>query len=158
MTDASFLLEYPIYREFDAEDIDTLSKICQDKKYAAKETIFMEGDPGDAMYIIKNGVVKIFKETKNRRKFIALTSAGEFFGEMALIDGSPRSATVIADADTDLLMISTVNFKKLKTEYAKTGFKLVDVLLKYMSYRIRRTTKKAASLLKGRKKKKTKSK
>jgi len=156
--DLYFLIEYPIYRDFEAEDIEVLSGLCEDKSYSDKETIVKEGDPGDAMFIIKKGSVKIYKETKNRRKLIALISEGEFFGEMTLIDSSPRSATVVANGPAELVRFSTRAFNEIKTNYSKTGFKVVGVLLKFMSHRIRRTTKKAASLLKGRRKKKKASK
>ena len=154
MADLYFLPEFPIYRDFDADDIETLAKICEEKKYNNGQAVFKENEAGDGMYIIKKGVVKIFKENKTRRKFIASLTEGEFFGELALIDGSPRSATVQASGSVELVKLSTEGFEKLKNEYAKTGLKVTGVLLKFLSYRIRRTTKKAATLMKGRKKKK----
>lgn len=152
MTDVSFLLSYPIYRDFEKQDIDVLSRICEEEKYKDKAIIFKSGAPGDAMFMIKSGTVKIWIETDNRRKMIALLSDGEFFGEMALIDNSPRSATVTAEGDTELVKLSTEGFSRLKTEFSATGFKVVGVLLKFMVHRIRRTTKKAAETIKGRKK------
>lgn len=155
MADVYFLIEYPIYREFETEDIDILSNICEEVKIKKGEIIFKEGSPGDALFIIKKGVVKVFKETRTRKKLITILSEGEFFGEMALIDGSPRSATIVADEDSEFIKLSLENFNKLKNEYPKTALKVFGALLKFMSYRIRRTTKKAAQLLKGRKIKKT---
>ncbi len=152
MVDVAFLLEYPIYRDFMPEDIEVLSDICEEIKYKNNENVFAEGEPGDSMFIIKKGTVKIYKETLKRKKQIALLSDGEFFGEMALIENAPRSATAIAGGETILIKLSLNNFKLLKTNYPSTGFKIVDVLLKFMSQRIRRTTKKAAKLIKGRKK------
>lgn len=154
MTDLYFLADYPIYRDFDADDIETLAKICEEKKYSNGQAVFREGDAGDGLYIIRKGSVKILKENKVRKKFIATLAEGEFFGEMALIDGSPRSATVEASGEVELVKLTNDGFEKLKTDYARTGFKFVGVLLKFMSYRIRRTTKKAATLMKGRKKRK----
>ncbi len=153
MADVYFLMEYPIYRDFDAEDIEVLSAICGEKQYRDGAEVFSAGSPGDAMYIIKKGTVKVFIETPTRKKQVALLSEGEFFGELALIDGSPRSATVTAGGETSLIALSNEAYRKLKTQHAATGFKVTDVLLKYLSQRIRRTTKKAASLIKGRKKK-----
>ncbi len=152
MVDVAFLLEYPIYREFIPEDIEVLSSICEELKYKDNEKIFSEGDSGDSMFIIKKGTVKIYKETLKRKKLIALLSDGEFFGEMALIENAPRSATAITGGETTLIKLSIDAFKSLKASHPATGFKVVDVLLKFMSQRIRRTTKKAAKLIKGRKK------
>jgi CRP-like cAMP-binding protein len=158
MTDVSFLLTYPIYRDFEPQDVDVLSQICEEKKYKDKEVIFQAGAPGDGMYIIKSGTVKIWVETDKRKKMVALLSDGEFFGEMAMIDNSPRSATVTAEGDTEAVKLSLDGFNRLKAEYSSTGFKVVGVLLKFMAHRIRRTTKKAAELIKGRKKKTKKKK
>lgn len=152
VADASFLLTYPIYRDFEPGDIDVLSGICSEEKHRDKEVIFSAGAPGDAMYMIKSGTVKIWVETQQRKKMVALLSDGEFFGEMALIDNAPRSATVTAEGDTELIKLSIDGFNRLKTEFSSTGFKVVGVLLKFMAHRIRRTTKKAAELIKGRKK------
>ncbi len=154
MADMYFLADYPIYRDFDAEDIEILGKICEEKKYANGQAVFKENETGDGLYIIRKGVVKILKENKTRKKLIATLAEGEFFGEMSLIDGSPRSASVEASGEVELVKLTKDGFEKLKTEYSRTGFKFVGVLLKFMSYRIRRTTKKAAKLMKGRKKKK----
>ena len=156
MTDVSFLSTYPIYRDFEPQDIDVLSQICEEEKHGDKDVIFKAGGPGSAMYIIKSGTVKIWIETEKRRKLIALLSDGEFFGEMSLIDNSPRSATVTAEGDTELVKLSLEGFARLKSEFSSTGFKVVGVLLKFMAARIRRTTKKAAELIKGRKKSKRK--
>lgn len=154
MSDVYFLLEYPIYRELAPEDIDVLSRIFEELKFKKGDVIFKEGMPGDALYILKKGMIKVYKETKKRKKLITILSAGEFFGEMALIDGSPRSATVIAGEESDVVKLTNENFNKLKNEYPNTALKIFGALLKFLSFRIRRTTKKAASLLKGRKKKK----
>ncbi len=107
MTDVYFLMEYPIYREFEPEDIDILSQIFEELKFKKGETIFKEGTKGDALFIIKTGVIKVYKETRTRKKLITILSAGEFFGEMALIDGSPRSATVIAGEDSEIVKLSS---------------------------------------------------
>ena len=152
MTDVSFLMTYPIYRDFEPQDIYVLSQICEEEKHKDKEVIFKAGAPGNAMYMIKSGTVKIWIETEKRRKLIALLSDGEFFGEMSLIDNAPRSATVTAEGETALVKLSIEGFNRLKTEFSSTGFKVVGVLLKFMAHRIRRTTKKAAQLIKGRKK------
>jgi CRP-like cAMP-binding protein len=156
MTDVSFLLTYPIYRDFEPQDIDVLSQICEEEKHKDKAVIFKAGAPGNAMYIIRSGTVKIWIETEKRRKMITLLSDGEFFGEMSLIDNAPRSATVTAEGETALVKLSIDGFNRLKTEFSSTGFKVVGVLLKFMAHRIRRTTKKAAELIKGRKKSKKK--
>jgi hypothetical protein len=74
---------------------------------AAGQVIFRENDPGDKMYIILEGVVEILKEAQGgSSKVLTSVGKGEFFGEMALIDDRPRSATAIASVPCKLLVMS----------------------------------------------------
>ncbi|MFP4466348.1 MAG: Crp/Fnr family transcriptional regulator [Candidatus Goldiibacteriota bacterium] len=158
MADLYFLAGYPIYRDFDADDIEVLASVCEEIELKKGEAVFREGEAGDSMYIVKEGNVNIVKETAAGRKKIAVISEGEFFGEMALIENSLRSASVFAGDKTVLIKLSTQDFRRLKDDFAKTGFKVADVLLKFMSQRIRRTTNTAAKLQKRRKTSKKKKK
>src|SRR5688572_7974896 len=96
MPDLYFLIEFPIFRDFGGEDVDALSGICEEVAYAQGAGVVREGEPADAMYIVKSGVLEVGRMLQGQFKSINLLSAGEFFGEMALIDGSPRSADVAA--------------------------------------------------------------
>lgn len=146
MADVYFLLEYPIYRDLEAADIDILSSICVAQKYAPGMQVFKEGDWADGLFIIKKGNVNIIKESNGIKTQVAMLSEGEFFGEMALIDGAPRSATVEAGAEgAELIRLTNEGFNKLKSDYSKTGFKVMAAIMKFMSYRIRRTTATAAA-------------
>lgn len=70
------------------------------------ETLFHEGDEGEEMYLIKSGKIRIVKEMgKGEKKTLAVLEAGSFFGEMAVLDKRPRSASAIADTDTDLIIV-----------------------------------------------------
>lgn len=77
--------------------------------FAAAETIFRQGDPGDLMYIITAGEVEILIDGVA----VATRSAGHLIGEMAFLDGHPRSATVVARTDCALAPISQRNFQFL---------------------------------------------
>jgi CRP/FNR family cyclic AMP-dependent transcriptional regulator len=69
------------------------------RTYGKGETIFEEGSPGQEMYIIASGAVKVTTTKAGRETLLARMKAGEFFGEMALVDAAPRSGTAIADED-----------------------------------------------------------
>jgi len=73
---------------------------------------------------------------------IAQINPGEFFGEMAVIDCSPRSATAKAAFDTELMEMSAENFALLKKEYPSVAIKIMDLLLRLLSARLRTTTLK----------------
>lgn len=79
-------------------------------RYAAKEFIFREGDVGDAMFIVQEGEVEIIKKVHDREVRLALLEAGDFFGEMALLEELPRTAAARAVTDCVLLRIDATTF------------------------------------------------
>ena len=104
------------------------------RAYDPRQTIFREGEPGDAMYVVQDGQVDICKAGGGGP--IALTSLGpgEFFGEMALVDHSPRSATAIAgDGGARVLAIDSAHFVYLVSQ--QPAFALV--VLQVMASRLR---------------------
>jgi CRP/FNR family cyclic AMP-dependent transcriptional regulator len=145
MPDLYFLIEFPIFREIDGDDIDALAALCEETAFNAGTPVVKEGDPADGMYILKSGVLEVCRNVGGVVKSINLLSAGEFFGEMALIDGSPRSADVICKEDAVLIRLSSDAFRKLKKENPATALKIADVLLKTLSFRVRRSTTRALS-------------
>ncbi|HEC79855.1 MAG TPA: cyclic nucleotide-binding domain-containing protein, partial [Firmicutes bacterium] len=70
------------------------------KVYKNGEVICKEGDKGDSMYIIYEGAVKITKRAHDKETTLAVLKEGDFFGEMAIIDREPRSASAIAEGET----------------------------------------------------------
>jgi CRP-like cAMP-binding protein len=104
--------------------------------YVAGEIIFAQGQPGDVMYVVKEGEVEI----RLGKKVVDTIGPEGFFGEMALIDDAPRSASAVAKTNCKL---SAVNQKRFLFMVQQTPFFAVR-LLKAMSARIRRHNEKAA--------------
>jgi len=75
--------------------------------------VVKQGQPGDAMYLIVEGELRVRLMINGKETILAQLGTGEFFGEMALFDHGPRSADVVANKDTTLLKISAVSFEKL---------------------------------------------
>ncbi len=71
----------------------------------AGETLFREGEEGNEMYLIKSGKVRIVKGMEDMEKLLAVLGDGAFFGEMAVLDREPRSASAIAETDTELIIV-----------------------------------------------------
>jgi len=71
----------------------------------AEEVLFREGDGGDKMYLIKSGKIRIVKEMDEMEKTLAVLNEGAFFGEMSVLDNRPRSASAIAETDTELIIV-----------------------------------------------------
>jgi CRP/FNR family transcriptional regulator, cyclic AMP receptor protein len=99
---------------------------------AAGETVFAEGDPGDRMYVVKSGQVSL---TANGRT-LETVDAGGLFGEMAVVDREPRSATAVAATDAELVGIDKRRFWFLVQE---TPY-FAEIVMRVMVNRLRRQT------------------
>jgi len=95
-TPEELLRTVPFLRDLPAEDFAVLAARLHPQTVAAHEVIFDEGDPGDALYIIARGVVRVSRRDGNVWRNIASLMAGNFFGEGAILDHRPRNATVSA--------------------------------------------------------------
>lgn len=82
-------------------------------RLVAGEFLFREGDPGDAMYIIQDGQVEILSEARGRERRLALLEEGDFFGEMALLEGQPRVASARAVTQCELMRIDAATFDQM---------------------------------------------
>ena len=78
--------------------------------YAKDQVVFTENNPGKEMFIVRSGKIHLYKERQDRRIPLATVHPGEFFGEMSLVDISPRSATAIAAEDTQLIVLDEPKF------------------------------------------------
>jgi CRP-like cAMP-binding protein len=79
--------------------------------YQANQVIFEEGDPANCAFMIRSGTVQIVKRTPSENVVLTTLTAGQAFGELALIDRSPRSATAIAGETTELAVVSAAKFQ-----------------------------------------------
>ena len=141
MPDVSYLAKYPPFKSFDGEDLSALGSVGEEKAVRKDELVFDEDSKGDSMYVIKSGAVKILKKVKNQENTIAMLNPGEFFGEMALLDGLPRSAAVKATSDSEVFMVSLDGYQKLRKEKPHTALKLMDIIIKVLSNRLRQANK-----------------
>ena len=105
-----------------------------EKKLEQGEVLFNEGEKGDVMYLIREGKIKITKGKDEDEKVLAVLKEGDFFGEMAIIDGSPRSAGAIAASTVSLLVIDKETFRSKIKENP-----LIEYVLETLSRRLRTT-------------------
>jgi CRP-like cAMP-binding protein len=111
-------------------DLSVFNRFAITKK--GGDIIFCEYEPGDAFYLIQSGQVKIVKIVGEIEKTLDILNPGEFFGEMALLEEAPRSATTIALTDVKLLEFNRANFEVLM----QGNPQIVLNLLKLFSKRI----------------------
>src|SRR5438094_782479 len=84
-----------------APELNALRRAAQIRQFAAGQQIFAEGDQGDGIYLIRSGRVQISAMVNTeQRRILSRLGAGDFFGEMAVLDNEPRSAAVIAEEET----------------------------------------------------------
>lgn len=116
-----------------------LASLSQEERFAAEETIFREGDPGEKLYFVLDGQVRISKQLPGSgEEALAILGRGELFGEMALVDGRPRTADAVAhEAGADVLVIKAsvlsgiLDFEKLSSPH------LLQALCRTVARRLR---------------------
>jgi signal transduction histidine kinase len=94
----------PLFRQLNRAELQALRQITQERKLAALEEIFREGDPGDGVYFVKSGKVEI-SVGKNDRRVLSHLGPGEIFGEMAVIEHRPRSANASAVGEGEVFFL-----------------------------------------------------
>ncbi len=100
------------------------------KKYAPGQIIISEFEPGDTFYLIQRGAVQLVKYANGSTKNLDILKAGEFFGEMAILDNSPRSATCMAKSSVKCLEFSKENFESIVTGNAQLALNLLKLFCK----------------------------
>lgn len=111
MNPADVLSQIPIFSSLGDEDRSNLAERIDRQSVPKGSVLFHRGEAGNALYIIIRGQIRIFASTRQGNEItLALLGAGEFFGEMALLDGQPRSANAEATEETELHFLDRDNF------------------------------------------------
>lgn len=109
-----FLRRIYFFKGLEDREIELVEALCAEESLGAGEVIFTEGSVADRFYIVMDGTVEVWKNYLDPKPDrLAVHGAGHFFGEMALIDELPRSATVVAKEKTQLLYLSRDDFRRL---------------------------------------------
>lgn len=125
------------------EELSQLSEICNQEVFNAGEKIFEEGAIGDKFYMILEGAVRISKVIPGvGEEALVVLKPGSYFGEMALIEESPRSASAICNEKSELLTIHKDKFEKLLTTDRDIAYKLLWTFVRTLSMRLRETNEK----------------
>src|SRR5438477_4222124 len=104
-----------LFAQFTDEALDTCARSLRVRRFRRNETIFHQGDPGDSLFIVESGAVKIVLPSPEGEEgaIIATLGRGDFFGELALLDGAPHSATAVALEPTQALVLNRATFQGL---------------------------------------------
>jgi len=136
MDAAPLLRSIPLFEGMTEDDLGALSAALQVRRFRAGSMIFHAGDAGEAMYIVAGGDVNIHLPGEDSRRISLKDLAhGEHFGELALFDDGPRSASALATTDTELLELK----RETLAAYLETRPRAAMALLRTMSEHLRRT-------------------
>lgn len=124
MAHEEFLARVPIFSNCTADEIAAITAVAQPSFFQPGQIIVTQGTPGQAFYLILAGRVEILRDGHSLGAF----GPGDFFGEMALLDQAPRSATIKAIEQTECLMLSSWDFKAQLEKYPSIAVKLLEVL------------------------------
>ena len=147
MSDHITLHEVLAFRDLRPEEIEEIESVATEKDYKANKFICREGDPGNCLYIIKSGQIRIVKITPmGTEKVLSRLGPRSFFGEMSLIDGQPRSACAIADVDSSLYCFYKSDMDGLLNSNSVAALKVVYAFARTMSYRLRKMNEELVRL------------
>ncbi len=136
------LSKVPSFSGLSARELKEVAAIVHKREYRSGEPVFAQGDPGLGMYIIQEGEVSISisgKEDGDRE--LAVLTEGDFFGELALIDESPRSANARCKTDCVLIGFFRPDLFELIEKKNQLGIKIIFKLAEIVSQRLRTTDK-----------------
>ncbi len=92
------------------------------------EVLFREGEQGDLMYVLQSGSVRITKAVKGEEKTLAILGPGEFFGEMAILNAKPRTATAVVEEPSQVLVLGARTFEQMVVSNAEIAVRLIKKL------------------------------
>src|SRR5690348_7755280 len=105
-----------LFSELADSELNKVARVLKELKVSENEVIFEQGESGDALYIVLSGRVRIATtDSFGRERVLAFYGPGEFFGDMAVLTGEPRSATASASTDLRLLELRKEDFDLLAT-------------------------------------------
>lgn len=133
----ALLKRVPIFAALDARELAALEKILYRREYAPGEVVFRQGEPGVGMYVIEHGAVAITLEPTGR--LLTTLADGDFFGEIALLNETPRSATATATRESVLWGLFQPELLDLVERSPRLGVKLLVPLAQSLGHRLIRS-------------------
>lgn len=97
-------------------------------------TVFRQGEPGGSLYVIRAGKVRVLKESNGRQRVVTTLGPGDFFGEMAVVTGMPRSATVEVLEDADLIKVPADKLQEMVAGHGEVAIRLIQHLARRLEH------------------------
>lgn len=128
-----FLAKSPMFRDLPKAVLEAIAQAVRPMAVPLHAIVLHEGGVGDGLYIIRSGRVRIFRKAENRMEIdLAFPGPGEFFGEMALLTGEPRSANAEALEETHLLVLAKADFDRIMREFPDTSRMFIKEMRRWL--------------------------
>jgi CRP-like cAMP-binding protein len=146
--DLSLLKKAAIFADLDEAELERVAEICTEQQFKFGQTIFKENEPGNRLYIISEGEVRVSRHVPGSgEEALAVLKPAACFGEMAVFDRSTRSTDAIANTDCKLLTISRSDFEMLLDFHRDIAYKILRSVVKLLCERLRITNDNLRSFL-----------
>lgn len=117
------------FKQLSKEDLEKLAEVVDSVTLAPQQTLFQAGEPGDTLYIVKFGEIELFvKDTTGQKIVLHIAKTGDLFGELAIIDRMPRTATALALVDTELFAFDRDDLLLLFQKKPETALSLLAAM------------------------------
>jgi len=143
MDDRELLRTVPVFAEVGDADLEKLATLATRKRYPKDGVVFFENEAGDTLFMVAEGRIKVTILGDDGREIIlSVLGPGEFFGEMALLDNEPRSATAIAAEETELLCLHRNDLQTVLTDNKA----ILTSFIKVLTSRLRKANHQISTL------------
>jgi len=127
--DVSLLGEIPLFSSLDDDEKKLLAEVVDTRTFKVGDVLFRHGDPGHAMYVVSKGQIEIFiKDHAGQKIVLTEARAGDVFGELALLDEGPRSATAIATQESELIELDRGDLLLLVTKRPESALHMLGAM------------------------------
>jgi CRP-like cAMP-binding protein len=141
----AFLRDVRLFASFADADLAAVGSRLRERSLRKGQVLFREGDPGDEMFIVFRGTMLVSKAiTAKVEQVVARVEPGDFFGEMSLLDGSPRSATVQAETEAALFVLGRESLQALTDSAPHAAAAFFFAMVQVFIERLRRSTMQVA--------------
>jgi CRP/FNR family transcriptional regulator, cyclic AMP receptor protein len=146
--DLSLIKKSAIFADLEDSELERVAEICNEQQFKFGKTIFKEDEPGNRLFIIAEGEVRISRNVPGSgEEALAVLKPGSCFGEMAVLDRSARSTDAIANTDCTLLTITRSDFEMLLDFDRDLGYKVLWSTVRLLCSRLRVTNDNLRSFL-----------
>ena len=146
--DFSTIKNSSMLQGFSDEDLGKLAVYCEIREMGEGTTVFIENMPGESLFLVKQGTIRISKMfAEGDEKTLVVLGPEDIFGEMAVIDGLPRSATARVAENAELVSIKKKDLERLSHDDAALALKLITNIVRIFSKRVREANEEYRDML-----------